>query len=736
MARTEVYINGKLADFNEIDLSFVYSVEDDDTLSVSGSHSKRSIKLPATKRNNDIFSNAILLQQPQNLNAGLLSLPARIVVDGIPVFIGSAQIDKAGITKLNSYYEVLFLSDNSNWIDQMRDVGMDTIEMDYDIDYKASNVMGSYISNSNSRDGGFTFFLPKVAKWQKPKQIQVDELYPAIFLEWIFYKAFANIGYTIQSNFLGTEYFRKLIIPILARNYDTKWLKGRTYGKLQIPQFTGYPNYQYTGYIGMYFASGTDNGQQLTVNNYLVGGTSYSQHVFRPRVNGKFKFKTYIYNPNTSEIQSVHLVRNGVVQRQVQTPITATNIRYFEQVLDLIIGDQVTFNGIFAAPPTGVSPVTSEVVIEYVSTISDSKVPNVTIGNYGAFNAIYEINQICKNWKLLDIISDTQKLFNLVFVTDTQKKQVTIEPRDYWIAHNVSGNPSNGLGLYTDNVDVTKMLDISKEIEVQYNPDDERYIIFNYNDNDSTVKAYEEDREGVKLYSHKYDRGKRFKNEEKEIKLQFFNKCMHIEDSEIWGDLNFNVLRRFQIPLLYSENQLKTPNPDTPDYNNQNAYLLYYYGPYVVPSYGEVSMPIVYYDKLTNYTWGQFPIVPLAFMNYYNDYGIPAITNNTANLSFAKEDKGHGLITDFHQRELERKAQNVKVEAFLRWSNIDIFNLDFKRKYVIKEIPYILKTIDGYNPATKTTTKTVFQVDTRLLKDGNNTNTEGIDSDLKGLIVI
>lgn len=720
MARTEVYINGKLADFNEIDLSFVYSVEDDDTLSVSGSHSKRSIKLPATKRNNDIFSNAILLQQPQNLNIGLLSLPARIIVDGIPVFIGSAQIDKAGITKLSSYYEVLFLSDNSNWIEQMRDVGLDTIDMDYDIDYKASNVMGSYISNSNSRDGGFTFFLPKVAKWQKVKQIQVDELYPAIFLEWIFYKAFANIGYTIQSNFLSTEYFRKLIIPILARNYDTKSYKELSLLQMTNaqPSFVGFP------YCDVFFGSITSNVLQT---EYISAG-SPGLHRFRPRVNGKYTF--------TGSFTANYFA--GTAPFYVKVPRISPNLIPVDKpyTVELIVGDVISI--LMPIVNTGTPTVlTSNFKVEYIGPISSvSNVPNVTIGNYGSYNAYYNLSLLNKGWKLLDIIADTQKLFNLVFITDSVKKQVTIEPRDYWIAHNLSGNPSNGTGLYTDNVDVTQMLDISKEIEIQFNPDAERYIVYNYKDDDPTVKGFEADREGLKLYSHKYDRGQRFKNEEKEIKLQFFNKCMHIEDSEIWGDKSFNVLRRFQIPLLYSENQLKTPNPDTPDYNNQNAYLLYYYGPYVVPSYGEVSMPIVYYDKLTNYTWGQFPIVPLAFMNYYNDYGISAITNNTANLSFSKEDKGHGLITDFHQRELERKAQNVRVEAFLRWSNIDIFNLDFKRKYVIKEVPYILKTIDGYNPATKTTTKTVFQVDTRLLKDGNNTNTEGIDSDLKGLIVI
>lgn len=723
MARTEVYINGKLADFNELDLSFVYSVEDDDTLSVSGSHSKRSIKLPATKRNNDIFSNAILLQQPQNLNAGLLSLPARIIVDGIPVFIGSAQIDKAGITKLSSYYEVLFLADNSDWIEQMRDVGMDTIDMDWDIDYTASNVMGSYIANATSRDGGFTFFLPKTAKWQKVKQVQVDELYPAIFVEWIFYKAFNNIGYTIQSNFFNTEFFRKLIIPVLARNYDTKALKKAITCKLSAPVM-GPVSSTFLNFSFINFNAKIDSG--LQTEQVTIGTSQYT--VFHARVNGKYRFRGSMVPTNITPNGSFYISVGGATGNKFAG--------YSNDVtVEMVLGDTAVFQ-----VPTGVGGliVSGTMDVEYIGAISSvSNVPNITIGSYGAFNAYYNLSLLAKNWKILDVIADIQKIFNLGFVTDINKKEVTIEPRDYWIAGNRTGNPSNGNGLYTENLDVTQKIDVSKEIKQEYNPDAERYLIFNYKDDDPTCKAFEEDREDVKLYSHKFDRGARFKNEEKEIKLDFFNKCLHIEDSEIWGDPNFNKLRRFQLPLLFSENWYNRANPDFPDYNNQRPYLLYYYGAYVVPSYGETSMPIVYYDKLTNYTWNQLPVVPLAFMNYYNDYNLPAFTTKIPNLSFAKEDKGHGLITDFHNRDLERKAQNVNVEAYLNWSNMDIFQLDFKRKYILNGVQTILKTIDGYNPATKTTTKTVFQVDTRLLKDEDGyTNTEGIDSDLKGLIVI
>lgn len=722
MARTEVYINGKLADFNEIDLSFVYSVEDDDSLSVSGSFSKRSIKLPATKRNNDIFSNAILLQQPQNLNAGLLSLPARIVVDGIPVFIGSAQIDKAGITKLSSYYEVLFLADNSDWIEQMRDLGMDTIEMPGDtIEYTASAVMSGYVGLGPG--DGWTMFLPKVAKWQKVKQVQVEELYPAIFLEYIIKQAFKQIGYTIKSDFFATPFFRSLIVPVLARNYDTKWLK--TIMKVDLGMATTpYGTFQF-GFFGILWGN-IVSPTFLTDTQFSPTGNLTR---FRPKVNGKFTFTGY-YTLNTSP----------TIKRQLAVYHSTRQVTYkdsFKYSIDCLIGDYVYFMvPAYNKFTTDIAESNMQVVYEgLVSTPSNT--PNVTISNQSpvVFNALYELPQLCKDWKYLDIISDTQKLFNLVFVTDTSKKEVTIEPRDYWNAYTNWGALINGNGLYTENLDVTQKIDISKEIKQEYNPDAERYLVFNYKDDDPTCKSLEEQRETVKLYSHKFDRGARFKNENKEIKLNFFNKCMHIEDSEIWGIIDFNPLRRFQLPLLFGKSWYEEPNLVFPDYNNQRPYLLIYYGVYNIPAQpGETSPAIEIKDFFTGQTWSN--IVPLAFMNYYNDYDQPAFPDTIPNLSFAKEDKGHGIIVDFHNRHLERKAQNVNVEAYLNWSNMDIFQLDFKRKYILNGVQTILKTIDGYNPATKTTTKTVFQVDTRLLKDGNNTNTEGIDSDLKGLIVI
>jgi hypothetical protein len=730
MARTELYINGKLADFNELDLSFVYSVEDDDTLSVSGSHSKRSIKLPATKRNNDIFSNALQLQQPPNLNSGLYALPSRILVDGIPVFIGTAQIDKGGISKLGSYFEVLFLSDNSNWIEEMRDVGMDSIEM-HDarpIDYTGQNVVFFY-SAYNSYDG-FCFFLPKTAKWRTVGNVRTDEFYPAIFIDYIFRKSFSNIGYTIKSDFFDTDLWRGLIVPVLQRNYDTKYLLSRTRTEMSIPQFTGYIGYYYPTYIPIYFVSvNQNNGQQLDVFRYNVGGTNYSHHLFHPRVNGKFRFQTFIYDANTSQRQSVHLVVNGVVQRQIQPPTTTTSQINYYQELDLKIGDVVAFNGIFTSVP---ALATAKVDIQYLGLVSTSNVPNVTIGNYYPFNAIYELNQLCSKWKILDIIADIQKVFNLVFVTDTNKKEVTIEPRDYWQAVAAGAN-WNGNGLYTDNKDITQKVDISKDIEFEFNPDSERYLTIKYNDKDPTVKDYEEEREGLGLYSHKFYRGQRFKEGEKEIKLSFFNKCFHIIDSEI-NPSTTDPKHFYQLPLLFSDSWYNNKNPEFPNYDNDRAYLLWFYGNYAEPvNPNEGATGIQIYDPITQFR--QRKGFPLAWMVLYNDY--KNYSDLTANLSFSKEGYTHSLITNFHQRNLERQAQNITANAYIRWSNIDIFNLDFKLKYVINQVPYILKTVDGYNPNTGSSTKTVLQLDSRLMADNDNlTNTNSIDSDLKGLIII
>ena len=711
MARIEIYIDGQLADYDKVDLSLIYSVEDDDSLSVSGSYSKRSIKLPATKRNNDIFGNALQLQQPQNLNTKLLSLPSRIIVDGLPLFIGHAQVDKATINLYSKYYEVIFLADNSDWIEQLRDVGMDAITLPSTIDYTGQNVVSLYSAYNNFN--GFCFFVPKTAEWQTVGKVQTDEFYAAIFIDYIFRKAFENLGYTIKSDFSKTELWRGLIVPVLQRNYDTKYLKSKLLTEMSALQGGAVPS-PVSQYQLAYFGNIVSNSLQTEIRQLL----GLNLTVFRPIVNGKYRFYGY-HSSNLATNKPFYVQLNG---GQVQL---ANNLQ-----IDLKIGDEVLIY--INQLVVGETITYSYLVADYVSLVSLTNVPNVTIGIYFPFNALYEPNQLCSKWKVLDIIADIQKIYNLVFVTDPVKKEVTIEPRDYWIAV-AAGVPWNGNGLYTDNKDITDKLDISKEIEYQYNPDNERYIEFSYKDDDPTCKGYEENREGLKLYSHKFDRGARFKTETKEIKLNFFNKCFHIVDSEINPNTT-NPAHKYQLPLLYYKNWFEGDRKKTPDYDNDRPYLLWFYGNYAEPTNpNEGGVGIQIYDPITN--WRQRKGFPLAWMVLYDDFNV--YSDFQANLSFSKEGYTHSLITSFHQRDLERQAQNVRVEGYIDWSNIDIFNLDFKRKYVINQVPYILKKIDGYNPATGTTTKTVLQIDSRIMADDDNiTNTQNIDSDLKGLITI
>lgn len=718
MARIEIYIDGQLADYDKVDLSFVYSVEDDDSLSVSGSYSKRSIKLPATKRNNRIFGNAIELQQPQNLNTKLLSLPSRIIVDGLPLFIGHAQVDKATINKYAKTYEVIFLADNSDWIEQLRDVGMDAITLPSTIDYTGQNVVFFYSAYNNF--DGFCFFVPKTAEWQTVGNVRTDEFYPAIFIDYIFRKAFDNLGYTIKSDFFETDLWRGLIVPVLQRNYDTKWLKERLKCDLSVPVEGGLFD-NVAGNIVSYahFTNVVENAGQ--VEQYLYVSTVYNTY-FHCRANGIYKITGEFYLPG-GVTKRWGVDKNN--QFGVYTGISTNGVE-----IELILNDKI---GFYARDVDFAAMTGGYVKVEYIGPIkSVSNVPNITIGNYYPWNAFFELNGLAKNWKILEVIADIQKIYNLVFVTDPVKKEVTIEPRDYWVGVAV-GVPWNGNGLYTDNKDITDKLDISKEIEYQYNPDNERYIEFSYKDDDPTCKGYEENREGLKLYSHKFDRGARFKTETKEVKLDFFNKCFHIVDSEINPNTT-NPAHKYQLPLLYYKNWFEGDRKKTPDYDNDRPYLLWFRGNYAEPTNpNEGGVGIQIYDPITNFR--QRKGFPLAWMVLYDDFNV--YSDFQANLSFSKEGYTHSLITSFHQRDLERQAQNVRVEGYIDWSNIDIFNLDFKRKYVINQVPYILKKIDGYNPATSTTTKTVLQIDSRIMADDDNiTNTQNIDSDLKGLIII
>lgn len=725
MARAEIYINDTLADYDKIDLSFVYTVDDLDG-AASGSHSKRNIKLPATKNNNEIFSNANILSVPQNLNDGLLSLPCRIVIDGLVLFVGTCQIDKATISRLNSNYEVLFLSDNSNWIEPLRNVGMDSIVMPTTIDYTGQNVVAFY--SSHNRFDGFCFFVPKTAAWNRIGQVRTDEYYPAIFIDYIFQYTFKTIlGYTINSEFFDTTLWKGLIVPVLCRNYDTKWLQ------TQIGVEYGIPHVQSLNvYNGAYYIIAFENvvsvRNQTRLRTRTNLGNIYTYNTFRPIITGRYKFDGELYSA-AGALHKMYIYVNGAFVINLNGGLTQAD----GSEIDLKAGDEVEFLVDITYVPHATIFTGGYMNIKYIGLASVGNVPNVTIGNYYPYNAIYELNQLCGKWQLLDIIKDIQKAFNLVFVTDTYKKEVTIEPRDFWNAI-ADGVLHNGNGAYSDGLtDVTNKLDISKDVVYEFGSDKERYIEFNYKGDDPTVKGFEAEREGVKLYSYQFDRGERFKKDTKEVNLEFFNKCMHIIDSKInknitsfWGEL--------QLPLLYSVNYYEEPNPTFPDYNNLTPYLLWFYGrwnPTFPPNEGAAWTT---YDPITHALYTNYGI-PTAWITLYNDHAI--YSDYSANLSYSKEGYSHSIISSFHYRDLERQTQEVKLSAYMNWSNIDIFNLNFRKKYVINGSTLILKDVDGYNPLTGTTTKTNFLLDGRLMgNEDNETGTQEIESSLKGLIKI
>ena len=239
-----------VTDHSDFPLALTFQISDfKDLTSTSGDYSK-TFKIPATKNNNNLLKH---LYTPNIIvdNKVTEKKSCRILFNNLYSLVGLIQIDGVGgYGETPSYYNCVFFGSNLNWADKIQDAYMNTIEwgddgdnLTYnkdsiiatwnDLDCNSSNSpivypitsYGQYnalgtartiqlldtastqpISNGSTGyygfdDSGNSYGTPPpVADWR-----------PSVFVKTTLDKIFNAVGYTINSAFMNTDMFKKLV---------------------------------------------------------------------------------------------------------------------------------------------------------------------------------------------------------------------------------------------------------------------------------------------------------------------------------------------------------------------------------------------------------------------------------------------------------------------------------------------------------------------------------------------
>jgi hypothetical protein len=705
MAQIKIYIDSKLVDLpvGELNLNMTFGLKSREGLNINtGSRSEYSFEFPSTHANDLIFSRFYDLGE--STSSKQVFLNAYIEVDGLPFFTGIARLTSV-TTTADLYYwkgktwKVSFYGNNVDWVQRLKDKYL------YQYNYGTStfdyfDILNGY-NNTYSGGDAFKYILIKWKDWLNSFYVTPFESTFALFIKAIVDRIFADIGYTIVSNFMSLASFEKLVLPIPLGE------------KITDPQFSiDYLSVDandpvVTSYSTSLFVTVNTLSNQSTAP--LIGANPYNTATseYTIPVTGYYLLKIWGNWVVSFPVgigfyfkQNGVTVPNSIISPSYFAPFYSEN----ETVIFANAGDIITVEGL--ALSGGID--TSDVQL----FISISGEPALTQG--AIIDPFYLIN---KSWNSLDFIKGLAHAFNLTFQTDVNARTVTIEPANNYInqsSYPVVNNLENGFysGVSTD---LTDAVDMIKEGEVYNRSEISQQVRLSWqvDSNDPTIEALNQNADlGVHQSRFNFI-SNRFNREEEVIENPFFSSTICLEDITI---KSANSLVNPIVPIIWAENYLETPVSSEPNYD-------------IVPRILTSERNAFGDNGIINMETSPGIIAdfscPYSYMVDYN-----TLSGNFLSLSFASETVNgfyvKGLLERFYLYDFIRKQSGKEVECFIFWDTLQITNLDFRKLVKIHGDNFILQEINMFSVTSNVSTKTYLVYDEK----GNGTEVNQIQNTL------
>tara|TARA_R100001463_G_scaffold41176_2_gene86942 strand:+ start:7500 stop:10655 length:3156 start_codon:yes stop_codon:yes gene_type:complete len=334
-----------ITDSFDFPLALTFQVNDvKDITSTSGDYSK-TFKVPATKNNNTLLSNSFNPKITQkNINA---KKPCRIVVNGSTTVTGLIKTTGvAGFGKQAAYYNCVFYGNNLSWAKNIDEKYLNEINWGTageDILYHKTDIMATWDYTDSDAASPFVYPIVSYGDFNvggKEKRIQLldyrkdrfgyagdnyayigwnennisygnpipqSDWRPAIFVKTTLEKIFLGLGYSISSDFINTDMFKKLVwlLPNFKYNepddfynewsFKSDWINGVAMQTNTVVVSSTNPVAQVTG-DGIVMVNKTlseDDGSLFyTGDNRTVGKVTASIGNLDIKLNKNLKFDT------------------------------------------------------------------------------------------------------------------------------------------------------------------------------------------------------------------------------------------------------------------------------------------------------------------------------------------------------------------------------------------------------------------------------------------------------------
>ena len=485
----QLFIENQELDVNEaFSHQITYQIDDLRNLDSKTTSFSKTIVLPGTSNNNKLFGNIFEFTNSNftgdgdnvgyNFNASK-SAKAYLTIDGLLAIKGILKLLTIIHDGKNIEYEVAIFGELGGFVSALGNKKLEDLDFsEHNQVYSLTNIVNSWTSNS------CVFPLIDYGLVSTDKiDYQYKAFRPALFVKDYISKIIDGAGYTYESNFFETDFFKTLIIPnnrkILSRNSSQGFnveTKRHTYNSGYNP---GVPeqrqiDIQYDKNIALGSFSANAGFNEFTYNSAtpLIG---------RFDVNIKLS-----YTKPTADTLNFKLNLNGnpIIDVFFGDGFSSGSVDQLITIGSITINNGDVLNATIDGQATGSAGFT----LNYINT---TFAPNnyLKITALAVYDVPVNINEdiiindtLPQNILQKDFISSIIKMFNLMVVEDKFKdKHLIIEP---WVDfYNLDRTSYID---WSDKIDRSQVIKITPMSEIN-----SRYYNFNYrSDNDFYNEEY------------------------------------------------------------------------------------------------------------------------------------------------------------------------------------------------------------------------------------------------------
>lgn len=235
---TKIYLEGYELDITEgLSNTITYAVDDIVNIDSKMTSFSKTIVIPGTAKNNNLFGNIFDFNNANftdtsanvfyNFNASKLA-KCRIEVNGLQIIKGGLRLLKIIHDRRNIEYEVAVFGELGNFISALGNKKLEDLDFsEYDHTYSVANIAASW-DNWNAGQGYYYPLIDYGAVSTNKHDFQYSALRPAFFMREYLTKIIADAGFTFESSFFDTNFFKRIGIPhnqkTLRSNVNTNYV--------------------------------------------------------------------------------------------------------------------------------------------------------------------------------------------------------------------------------------------------------------------------------------------------------------------------------------------------------------------------------------------------------------------------------------------------------------------------------------------------------------------------------